>query len=117
MANPRVVELNGLTIECRIDDHLAPAALRAFAGATPLDVYVDALPVPDGPKWLAIAVRVLRWYRTRISPALGQRCVFEPSCSRYAELALRQKPTREAFGSTVRRLRRCRPGYGGVDLP
>jgi putative component of membrane protein insertase Oxa1/YidC/SpoIIIJ protein YidD len=117
MTNPRVIEVNGVTIECRVDDVLAPAVLRAFAGATPLDAYVDALPIPKGRTWLAGVIRGLRWYRARVSPVLGQRCVFEPSCSRYAELVLRQRRPADAIVAIVHRLRRCRPGRGGIDLP
>ena len=67
--------------------------------------------------WLRAMILVLRWYRVRIGSQLGQRCVFEPSCSRYAELAFRERGL--VFGSVlvVRRLSRCRPGQGGVDLP
>jgi putative membrane protein insertion efficiency factor len=91
--------------------------LRAFTGGAPLDAYVDALAIPEHPRWLAVAIRLLRWYRRRVSPSLGQRCVFEPSCSRYAELVLRRRRLVPALTLIARRLFRCRPGGGGVDFP
>ncbi|MFH1260222.1 MAG: membrane protein insertion efficiency factor YidD [Elusimicrobiota bacterium] len=59
----------------------------------------------------------MRWYRRRILPKLGNRCVFEPSCSHYAELALREKGLVKGLKLTAKRLCRCRPGAGGIDLP
>jgi putative membrane protein insertion efficiency factor len=111
------VKLGAITIELNLDEKLAPSALRAFAGATSLDSLVDSLDVPQTPSSLAIAIRTIRWYRARIAPRLGQRCVFDPSCSRYAELVLRQHGVVRGTVLTVRRLFRCRPGAGGVDLP
>jgi len=113
----RVLEIGDIVIECRIDAELTPSALRAFAGTTPLDSEVDQMSVPAGPSWLRLAVLALRWYRTQLGPRLGQRCVFEPSCSRYAELALRRRGFLLGSTLTVRRLARCRPGNGGVDCP
>jgi len=113
----RIVEINGMTIEFRGDEVLGAAALRAFVGVTPLDAEVDALPLPVGPYWLRFCIQMLRWYRSRISLRLGQRCVFEPSCSRYAELAFRRRGFFIGNLLTLRRLCRCRPGAGGVDVP
>lgn len=113
----RTAEMNGMTIEFRGDATLAAGALRAFVGTTPLDSQVDTLPMPPGPSWLRLCIRLLRWYRVRISPRLGQRCVFEPSCSRYAELALRRRGFIMGSLLTISRLYRCRPGAGGMDMP
>ncbi len=117
MRDTRTIQIGQVVIECRTDPALAPSVLRAFAGATPLDAEVDRLLVPEGPRWLRAAVLILRSYRERVAPRLGQRCVFEPSCSRYAELALRRYGTFRGLLLVARRLSRCRPGRGGVDLP
>ncbi|WP_375445142.1 membrane protein insertion efficiency factor YidD [uncultured Fibrella sp.] len=61
--------------------------------------------------------KLLRWYRLRISPRLGQRCVYEPSCSRYAELAFRKHGFYTGLSLTINRLKRCKPGLGGTDIP
>ncbi|MBI2566426.1 MAG: membrane protein insertion efficiency factor YidD [Candidatus Schekmanbacteria bacterium] len=117
MSEPRIIELRGVTIECRVDETLAPTVLRPFAGTTPLDSEVDALPLPERPRWLRIAIRLLRGYRSHIGHRLGHRCVFEPSCSRFAELALRRKGAMRGLWFALRRLSRRRPGAGGIDLP
>jgi putative membrane protein insertion efficiency factor len=113
----RIVTLGQDSIEIEGDDILATAAIRGFAGRTMLDCEVDAREIPRRPLSKSLAIRWLRWYRRRISPKLGQRCVFDPSCSRYAEVAIADKGIAIGGWLTVRRLMRCRPGAGGVDLP
>lgn len=112
-----IVQVDGAEIELRVDATLAPSALRAFAGRTPLDIQVDAQPVPATPNWLCICIRALRWYRRTRSQRIGQRCVFDPSCSRYSELAFRQRGFFRGLLATLGRLHRCRPGSGGLDIP
>lgn len=103
--------------ECHVDDTLMPALERVLGGTTEMDARIQALSVPDNPLWLGWCTRAIRWYRRRISPKLGNRCVFEPSCSHYAELAFREKGLVNGMVLTVKRLYRCRPGSGGIDLP
>ncbi len=117
MRSQQVIEVGGAIIELDVDEKIAASALRAFAGTTPLDSAVDVLPVPRKPWRLAVAIRGLRWYRCSIGPRLGQRCVFDPSCSRYAELMLRHSGITRSLLPSIHRLWRCRPGAGGVDLP
>src|SRR5215510_15137245 len=117
MENTRTVKLDGAIIEFRGDTSLAPIALRVFAGMTPTDAQVDALPLPRESRVLRFGVEVMRWYRANTSPHLGQRCVFDPSCSRYAELALRRRGLFMGLVLTLRRVHRCRPGAGGMDIP
>lgn len=117
MKRQGIVQVRDVSIECDVHDWLAPSILRAFTGTTPLDAEVDRLELPAGPRWLLFSIRSLRWYRHRVSPRLGSRCVFEPSCSRFAEVALRDRGAFLGLFLILRRLLRCRPGYGGVDLP
>lgn len=69
-----------------------------------------------------IAVRFLQGlvhaHRLLLSPWLGRRCRFHPSCSEYAlEVLQRQGPIRGAW-LALRRLLKCHPFHpGGVDLP
>ena len=58
----------------------------------------------------------LRFYQRWISPALGPRCRFAPSCSHYAAEALQvHGPLRGSWLAT-RRLLRCHPwNPGGHD--
>lgn len=117
MHKASTINVDGTRIELRVDESLVPGALRAFTGTTPLDAEVDALTVPARPFWMHVCIRLLRWYRAKIVPRIGQRCVFEPSCSRYAELALRRHGLFRGGLMTFQRLYRCRPGAGGTDVP
>jgi putative membrane protein insertion efficiency factor len=67
-----------------------------------------------------IAARVLimpiRFYQRFISPLLGSRCRFAPSCSQYAVEALRVHGAARGLWLSVRRLARCHPfNAGGYD--
>ena len=110
------IELNGDEYELRAPHHLQAIALRALIGATPLDRAIDAQDLPER-RTRQVIVRSLRWYRRRISPCLGDRCVMDPSCSRYAEQAVRHRGVLRGGWWTVGRLRDCRPGQGRLDLP
>ena len=111
------IQIEDAVFDCRVDPCLMPAIRRTLAGTTPTDAEIDALPIPRHPIWLTVTVRALRWYRRMGSPRLGSRCVFEPSCSRYVELAFRKHGFPRGLALAVDRLRRCRPGSGGLDLP
>lgn len=68
----------------------------------------------------ALAVRLLQapilLYRLVVSPLIGPRCRFAPSCSEYAMLALaRHGPLRGSW-LALRRVTRCHPlNAGGHD--
>jgi len=63
-----------------------------------------------------VMVAPIRAYQRIVSPLLGARCRFSPSCSEYAASALlRHGPLRGAY-LAVRRLLRCHPwNAGGID--
>jgi putative membrane protein insertion efficiency factor len=55
-------------------------------------------------------------YRVFVSPLLGQRCKYHPSCSRYALDALREFGVVRGLVLAGWRLFRCNPwSRGGVD--
>jgi uncharacterized protein len=110
-----IVTVAGEEFEISGDASSLPIIERHFAGHTQRDKAIQALPLPNKPWWLNGAVRLLRWYRRRIAHRLGNRCVFDPSCSHYAEMAFRQKGFWKGLWLTLCRLKRCRPGKGGVD--
>jgi putative membrane protein insertion efficiency factor len=57
-------------------------------------------------------------YRALVSPLLGQRCKYHPSCSRYALDALREFGVLRGLILAGWRLLRCNPwSHGGVDYP
>ena len=59
---------------------------------------------------------LIRFYQRWISPALGQRCRFAPSCSHYAVGALREHGLLRGSWLAVRRIGRCHPwNPGGYD--
>ena len=55
-------------------------------------------------------------YRRFISPLLGPRCRFEPSCSAYALAALSEHGAARGLWLAVARVARCHPFHpGGFD--
>jgi putative membrane protein insertion efficiency factor len=58
-------------------------------------------------------------YRSGISPLLGPSCRFVPSCSAYAEEAIRQNGSWRGGLQALRRLVRCHPfgSYGHDPVP
>lgn len=63
-----------------------------------------------------VILTLLRAYRMAISPLLGQHCRFWPSCSCYAEQAIREHGLLRGSWLALRRLARCHPWHpGGVD--
>ena len=63
-----------------------------------------------------VALRLIRGYQLLVSPLLGQRCKYHPSCSRYAADAIRELGLLRGFVLAAWRLLRCNPwSHGGVD--
>lgn len=59
---------------------------------------------------------IIRLYQTVISPHLGTRCRFHPSCSQYAHDAFGQHGLLRASALTAKRVCRCHPfNAGGFD--
>lgn len=59
---------------------------------------------------------LIRCYQLMISPLLGPRCRFYPSCSQYAEESIRQHGVIIGCYFSFRRLLRCHPWCeGGCD--
>ncbi|HEY6477442.1 MAG TPA: membrane protein insertion efficiency factor YidD [Polyangia bacterium] len=55
-------------------------------------------------------------YRRTLSPVLGARCRFEPSCSAYAEEAIHAHGALRGGLLALWRLLRCQPfARGGID--
>jgi hypothetical protein len=61
-------------------------------------------------------IALIRVYQYVLSPMLGQRCKYYPSCSNYAIGALREYGLLRGFGLAGWRLLRCNPfSNGGYD--
>jgi putative membrane protein insertion efficiency factor len=71
----------------------------------------DALPQPPGPsRWIALLLLgLIGGYRRFLSPLLGPRCRFIPSCSAYGLEAIRRHGPWRGGWLTLRRLLRCHP--------
>jgi putative membrane protein insertion efficiency factor len=64
----------------------------------------------------ALAVLPIRAYQKLISPMLGSRCGFYPSCSEYAVQAIEQYGILRGLVLAGWRLLRCNPfSHGGID--
>jgi putative membrane protein insertion efficiency factor len=66
---------------------------------------------------LALAmIGLVKGYQLVLSPLLGPRCRFWPSCSHYAEEAIRVHGPWRGGWLAARRILRCHPGCeGGID--
>ncbi len=103
--------------ELALDAILRPAVERRLTGTTKMDSEIETTPIPEKPLSLSLAIKLIRWYQNKISPKLGSRCVFEPSCSHFCEVSIREYGLIKGIYLTINRLFRCRPGRGGIDLP
>ncbi len=65
----------------------------------------------------SLLMYLIRAYRLAISPYLANTCRFYPTCSSYAEEALRAHGAVKGLYLILRRVLRCHPWHeGGVDL-
>ncbi|OZN25089.1 membrane protein insertion efficiency factor YidD [Actinobacillus seminis] len=63
-----------------------------------------------------ILVRSVRFYQVVISPIIGPRCRFTPTCSCYALEALKIHGVAKGSWLTVKRILKCHPlNAGGYD--
>ncbi len=60
-----------------------------------------------------LALVLVSAYRVTLKPLLPAACRFEPSCSQYAQEAIRTHGARHGGRLALARLLRCRPGGGG----
>jgi putative membrane protein insertion efficiency factor len=63
-----------------------------------------------------LLVLLVRGYQLAVSPLLGDRCKYHPTCSQYAVDALREHGAARGLVLASWRLLRCNPwSAGGVD--
>jgi uncharacterized protein len=64
----------------------------------------------------ALEIGFIRLYRATLSGWLGGQCRFYPTCSHYAEQAIRERGASIGTVLAVWRILRCNPfGAGGID--
>lgn len=64
----------------------------------------------------ALLLALLRFYRYAVSPLLGPRCRFFPSCSEYTAEAIQKYGALKGSLLAGKRLARCHPwNAGGFD--
>ncbi|VAW45040.1 Membrane protein insertion efficiency factor YidD [hydrothermal vent metagenome] len=64
--------------------------------------------------WLLLGI--IRFYQLFISPILGPRCRFYPTCSHYTIEAIQQHGVLKGGWLAIKRIVRCHPyNPGGVD--
>jgi putative membrane protein insertion efficiency factor len=68
------------------------------------------------PRWLLIGL--VRCYQLLISPWLGPRCRYQPTCSQYFIDAVKKYGALRGSWRGIRRICRCHPwGGSGYDPP
>ncbi len=60
-----------------------------------------------------VVLTLIECYQRWVSPFIGVRCRFVPSCSQYAWLAVAKYGVLRGGWLTIRRLSRCHPWYNG----
>jgi len=66
--------------------------------------------------FIRVAIAPVRFYQLAVSPLLGPRCRFYPSCSAYAVRAVQVHGVAKGTALASGRLLRCHPWHpGGVD--
>jgi putative membrane protein insertion efficiency factor len=64
----------------------------------------------------AVALLLIRAYQLTLSPLLGNRCRYYPTCSAYTHEAISKYGVFRGTSLGLRRLLRCHPFHaGGID--
>lgn len=64
-----------------------------------------------------LAIKLIKTYQYFISPLLGPRCRFHPTCSEYSQQCFQSFPFPLALWYSLRRLIKCHPFHPGGHDP
>ena len=65
---------------------------------------------------MRLLLGIIRTYQLLLSPLLGPRCRFYPSCSDYAKQAITLHGPTKGTWLSLKRISHCHPGHpGGID--
>ncbi|WP_084589873.1 membrane protein insertion efficiency factor YidD [Chelonobacter oris] len=64
-----------------------------------------------------LLILLIKFYRLAISPMLGPRCRFNPTCSQYGLEAVQMHGALKGGWLTVKRVLKCHPLSAGGDDP
>lgn len=80
---------------------------------------VDLSRPPAQQRTARLAVSAIRWYHTTVSPHIGARCRFTPSCSLYAIAVIERHGVIGGSWRAAWRIARCGPWTpaGTIDPP
>ena len=69
--------------------------------------------------WRKIFILPIKFYQAAISPYLGNKCRYEPSCSQYAVEAIEEWGVFKGVWMGAKRIGRCHPwgGHGYDPVP
>jgi hypothetical protein len=64
-----------------------------------------------------LSIKFIFLYRIIAPKRLRDACLFEPTCSEYAILALKKFGFIKGWSLALKRIYRCKPPNGGCDFP
>ena len=64
-----------------------------------------------------ILILLIRFYQILAPKRVRESCRFKPSCSEYMILSLNKFGVGQGLKEGIKRLRKCKPPYGGIDYP
>lgn len=80
-----------------------------------LSVLLVLIPFYTSLKYFVIGVVLA--YKAFAPLSLRDRCRYDPCCSTYMIIAIRKYGLIRGLYKGIRRISRCKPPYGGTDLP
>jgi uncharacterized protein len=93
-----------------------PPGSRCRALFAPASVNIGKALRENGRAMRQVLMGIIRIYQLTLSPLLGPRCRFYPSCSCYAHTAIERHGVMRGTWLGVKRLLRCHPfAEGGYD--